>query len=183
MTVTMEDAVYGWGGGVLDDLKLKAVIPGGASMPVLRFDAPYRGWDGEERRDDLKLPLDFESLRAAGSMLGSAALIVMHQRTCMVQALYNLLRFYHHESCGQCTPCREGTGWLEKILQRMVQGEGRPEDVERLLSIARRMSGTTICLLSDSCAMPVGSFVLKFREEFEHYCRHGRSMTPEAIRL
>src|SRR5208283_3533753 len=105
----------------------------------------------------------------AGALWGSAAVIVMNERVCMVNALYNLVRFYHHESCGQCTPCREGTGWLEKILAKIVRGRGKPDDLERLFSISTQMSGTTICLLSDSCVMPVGSFVIKFREEFKYY--------------
>jgi NADH-quinone oxidoreductase subunit F len=127
--------------------------------------------------------MDFESVRAAGSMLGSAAVIVMHEKTCMVRALHNLVRFYHHESCGQCTPCREGTGWLEKILARILAGKGRPADYETLLSVASQMSGTTICLLSDSCSMPVGSFLLKFREEFRYYCEQKESMVKDAMEL
>lgn len=183
MTVTLRQLIYECGGGVLDDLPLKAVIPGGSSMPVLKFNGPYVGSDGVQRTDSLDLGMDFESVRAAASMLGSAGVIVMHARTCMVRALHNLVRFYAHESCGQCTPCREGTGWLEKILERILLGRGRPADVQTLLSLARQMSGTTICLLSDSCSMPVGSFVLKFREEFEHYCAHGKSMVEDAVAL
>ena len=183
MDLELYELIYDLGGGVLDDLKVKAVIPGGSSMPVLKFDGPYTGSDGKEHTDDIHLKMDFESVRAAGSMLGSAAVIVMHERTCMVRALYNLVRFYHHESCGQCTPCREGTGWLEKILARILAGKGRPADCETLLSVASQMSGTTICLLSDSCSMPVGSFLLKFREEFKHYCEQKESMVKDAMAL
>jgi NADH-quinone oxidoreductase subunit F len=183
MTVTLRELIHDFGGGVLDDLPLKAVIPGGSSMPVLKFDGPYRDSTGRERRDELGLRMDFESVRAAGSLLGSAGVIVMHARTCMVKALHNLVRFYHHESCGQCTPCREGTGWLEKVLARIIRGKGRPADVQTLLSLAGQMSGATICLLSDSCAMPVGSFVTKFREEFEYYCANGKSMVADPIEM
>ncbi len=183
MTVTMRELVYDLGGGVLDDLKLKAAIPGGSSMPVMKYDGTYVGSDGAERADDLDMTMDFETLRAAGSMLGSASVIVMHERTCMVNALYNLVRFYHHESCGQCTPCREGSGWLEKLLARIVRGKGKPADYGTLLSVAGQMSGTTICLLADSCAMPVGSFMIKFKDEFQYYCAHGRSMVKDALPL
>jgi NADH-quinone oxidoreductase subunit F len=183
MSVTLRELIYDCGGGLLDDLPLKAVIPGGASMPVLKFSGPYLGSDGKERTDPLDLVMDFESVRAAGSMLGSAAVIVMHQKTCMVRALHNLVRFYHHESCGQCTPCREGTGWLEKVLARILRGQGSSGDVPTLLRVASQMSGTTICLLSDSCAMPVGSFVTKFREEFQYFCEHGKSLVEGAVPL
>jgi NADH-quinone oxidoreductase subunit F len=185
MNVTLRELIYDekLGGGLIDGLKLKAVIPGGSSMPVLRFDSEYTPPGGQKKRDDLDLRMDFDSLRAAGSMLGSAAVIVMHERTCMVQALYNLARFYHHESCGQCTPCREGTGWIEKILSRIIHGLGKPDDVDILFNVAENMSGATICLLADSLSMPVGSFVTKFREEFEYYCRNGKSMVDNAVRL
>ena len=183
MTVTMREVVNDLGGGVLDDLKLKAVIPGGSSMPVMKYDGSYVGSDGEERTDDLDMVMDFDTLRSAGSMLGSASVIVMHERTCMVNALYNLVRFYHHESCGQCTPCREGSGWVEKLLARIVHGKGKPADYETLMGVIGQMSGTTICLLADSCAMPVGSFIVKFKEEFQYYCEHGKSMVKDPIKL
>jgi NADH-quinone oxidoreductase subunit F len=186
MNITMRELVYDerFGGGMLDDIPIKAVIPGGSSMPVMRYDGkPYIGSNGKEVTDSLDLELSFDAVRNAGSMLGSAAVIVMNERVCMVNALYNLARFYHHESCGQCTPCREGTGWLEKILAKIVRGKAKPGDYERLHSVATQMSGTTICLLSDSVAMPVGSFVTKFREEFRYYCEHGKSMVANAVRL
>jgi NADH-quinone oxidoreductase subunit F len=129
------------------------------------------------------MEMSFDSVRAAGSLLGSAAVIVMNERVCMVNALYNLIRFYHHESCGQCTPCREGTGWLEKILAKIVRGKAQPGDFERLHSVSTQMSGTTICLLADSAAMPTGSFVIKFREEFKYFCENGKSMVTNPIRL
>ncbi|MCX7805419.1 MAG: NADH-quinone oxidoreductase subunit NuoF [Planctomycetota bacterium] len=169
MDVTLRELIEA-AGGVLDGLAPKAVFPGGSSSPVLRLDRPYTAPDGSERKDSLDLRMEFESVRAAGSMLGSAGVIVMHEKTCMVEAAHNLARFYHHESCGQCTPCREGTGWVEKILSRMLAGGGRPGDVALLLDILEKMSGTTICLLADSCAMPVASLIIKFREEFERRC-------------
>ena len=186
MNITMRELIYNenFGGGMQDNIPIKAVIPGGASMPVMRYDGKsYAGSNGKELTDTLDLEMSFDSLRAAGSMLGSAAVIVMNERVCMVRALYNLVRFYHHESCGQCTPCREGTGWLEKIMEKIVHGHAKPGDFERLHNVATQMSGTTICLLSDSVAMPVGSFVTKFKEEFKYYCEHGKSMVKDAVGL
>jgi NADH-quinone oxidoreductase subunit F len=185
MCLTMRDLIFDakLGCGMLDGVPLKAVIPGGSSMPVMRYSGGYVDSLGQEVTDNLDLRLSFDYVRRANSLLGSAAVIVMNERVCMVNALYNLIRFYHHESCGQCTPCREGTGWLEKILEKIVHGKGKPADYERLHGVSAQMSGTTICLLSDSAAMPVGSFVIKFREEFRHFCEHGKSMVSDAIRL
>jgi NADH-quinone oxidoreductase subunit F len=148
--------------GVRDGRRLKAVIPGGSSVPVLTADEAD------------KVNLDFEAVAAAGSMLGSGGVIVMDDTTCMVDALYNLARFYHHESCGQCTPCREGTGWIEKILRRIEHGLGRPGDLDLCLDVARNMTGRTICVLADALAMPVQSFIPKFRQEFEAHIREQR---------
>jgi NADH-quinone oxidoreductase subunit F len=186
MNITMRELIFDehLGGGMLDGIPVKAVIPGGSSMPVMRYDGKaYLGSNGKEITDSLDLEMSFDAVRAAGSLLGSAAVIVMNERVCMVNALYNLVRFYHHESCGQCTPCREGTGWLEKILAKIVRGKAQAGDFERLFNVATQMSGTTICLLADSCAMPVGSYVTKFKEEFRHFCEHGKSMVPGAVRL
>ncbi|MBI5367103.1 MAG: SLBB domain-containing protein, partial [Planctomycetes bacterium] len=144
-------------GGMMDDRPLKAVIPGGSSAPVLTAE------------EAMKINMDFDSLAAAKSMLGSGGVIVMNDRTCMVDALYNLLRFYHHESCGQCTPCREGTGWIEKILHRMEHGQGRTEDLSLLMDICDNMVGKTICVLADAAALPTRSFTQKFRAEFEQH--------------
>lgn len=152
------------GGMLRPDKKLKAVIPGGSSVPILR---------AEECQD---LPLDFDAVAERGSMFGSAAVMVMDETTDMVKVLARISHFYSHESCGQCTPCREGTPWLEKVLQRIVRGEGREGDLALLDDMAARMMGTTICPLADAAAMPVRSFVEKFREEFEYYIKHGRSM-------
>lgn len=165
----LREIIFDHAGGVLGGRKLKAVIPGGSSSPVLRA-------------DEIDVPMDFDSLNKIGSMLGSAGVIVMDETTCMVKALLVVTRFYRHESCGQCTPCREGTGWAEKILQRIVSGQGRPEDVDNLHSVADGIIGNTICPLGDAAALPILSFVKKFREEFEYYVREGRSMVDSGPR-
>ncbi|RME75491.1 MAG: NADH-quinone oxidoreductase subunit NuoF [Planctomycetota bacterium] len=140
---------------------MKAVIPGGSSSKVLRLpDA----WD---------VPMTFEGPMEAGSMLGSAAVVFMDETVCMVDALYNLLRFYEHESCGQCTPCREGTGWSVKIVRRIAQGKGRPGDIETLLGIADQAIGKTICVFAEAFGWPIQSYVALFRDEFEAYIRKG----------
>ncbi|MBI3271878.1 MAG: NADH-quinone oxidoreductase subunit NuoF [Planctomycetes bacterium] len=151
-------------GGVLDDRPLKAVVPGGSSAPVLTAD------------EAMKVNMDFDSLAAAKTMLGSGGVIVMHDGTCMVDALYNLLRFYHHESCGQCTPCREGTGWIEKILHRLEHGQGRTEDFSLLMDICDNMQGKTICVLADAAVLPTRSFVTKFRAEFEYHVKQRKCL-------
>ncbi len=144
--------------------KLKAVIPGGSSVPVV---------PGEVM---LGANMDYDSLKKAGSAIGSAAVIVMDETTCMVRVLERLSRFYHMESCGQCTPCREGTGWLNRTLKRIVAGQGRREDVDMLVSVANNIEGHTICALGDAAAWPVQSFVRHFRHEFEHFIEHGHSI-------
>jgi len=151
-------------GGVLNGRKLKAVIPGGSSVPVVH---------GELM---MQANMDYDSISHAGSMLGSGAVIVMDETTDMVKALRRISRFYFSESCGQCTPCREGTGWLYRMLTRIVEGKGLPEDLERLDDVAAKIEGRTICALGDAAAMPVRSFIQHFREEFEYYIEHGRSM-------
>ncbi len=151
-------------GGVKDGKRLKAVIPGGSSVPVVPGDVM------------LETDMDYDSLAKAGSMLGSGAVIVMAEGTCMVTALSNLADFYAHESCGQCTPCREGTGWLARVLHRILAGQGRPEDLTLLDSVAGRIGGRTICALGDAAAMPVQSFLKHYRHEFEHLIVHGTPM-------
>jgi NADH-quinone oxidoreductase subunit F len=151
-------------GGVREGRTLKAVIPGGSSVPVVR---------GE---DMLKVNMDYESIQEVGSMLGSGAVIIMDDSTCMVRALECISRFYFAESCGQCTPCREGTGWLNRVLRRMLAGQGRESDLELLVSAADGIMGHTICALGDAAAMPVKSFLERFPEEFEHLVRKGRTM-------
>jgi len=182
MCLTMRELVFDLGGGMKDDIPLKAIIPGGSSMPLMRYDGKsYIASNGKELTDNLDMQMSFDELKKANSLLGSAAVIVMNERVCMVSALYNLVRFYHHESCGQCTPCREGSGWLEKIISKIYHGKGKPDDFERLYNVATQMSGTTICLLSDSVAMPVGATITKFKEEFQHICKTGKSMVVETF--
>lgn len=159
----LKDLIYGLGGGMKPGRKLKAVIPGGSSAPVLT---------AEEAE---KATLDYENLAAAGTMLGSGAVIVIDDSQCMVDMLGVLMHFYHHESCGQCTPCREGTGWLNKIVHSILEGRGRLQDIDLLIKVADNMKGKTICALSDAAALPVLSFVTKFRDEFEFFVREGRS--------
>jgi len=151
----LKELIYDLGGGMLHaDRPLKAVIPGGSSVPVLTA-------------EECVVDLDFDSLAAIGSMLGSAGIMVMDASTCMVKAIERITHFYAHESCGQCTPCREGCGWLERILNRIESGRGRQEDMDLLLDIADNIQGQTICPLGDAAAMPVRSFVKKFRPEFQ----------------
>ncbi|MCC7120343.1 MAG: NADH-quinone oxidoreductase subunit NuoF [Gammaproteobacteria bacterium] len=151
-------------GGMRDGRPIKAVIPGGSSVPVLT---------GEVM---MGLDMDYDSIAKAGSMLGSGAVIVMDDSTDMVKALQRISRFYYSESCGQCTPCREGTGWLYRMVTRIVNGQGRPEDLDRLDNVASKIEGRTICALGDAAAMPVRSFVRTFRDEFQHYIDHGCSI-------
>ena len=155
-------------GGVKDGRKLKAVIPGGSSVPVLPGDIM------------LDCTMDYDSIGKAGSMLGSGAVIVMDETTDMVLALRRISRFYYSESCGQCTPCREGTGWLYRMLCRIIDGKGRSEDIEQLETVSHKIEGRTICALGDAAAMPVWSFIKHFRHEFEYYVEHKRSMIDNA---
>jgi NADH-quinone oxidoreductase subunit F len=165
--VTFKELLEKHCGGLKEGLKLKAVIPGGSSTPVLTA------------AEAMTAALDYESLAAAGSMLGSGAVIVIPEGQCMVKLLQVLARFYHHESCGQCTPCREGCGWIEKILNRLEEGRGTARDIDTLYTAAEGMMGRTICPLADAMAMPAMSFVEKFREEFEAHAA-GRCCAPEA---
>jgi NADH-quinone oxidoreductase subunit F len=151
-------------GGVRNGHKLKAVIPGGSSAPVL---------PGQIMMD---CTLDFDSIAKAGSMLGSGAVIVMDETVCMVRALERLSYFYFEESCGQCTPCREGTGWMYRVIHRIEHGQGRPEDMDLLNSVAGRIAGHTICALGDAAAMPVQSFLKHFGDEFAYHVEHKRCM-------
>jgi NADH-quinone oxidoreductase subunit F len=155
-------------GGVRDGHKLKAVIPGGSSVPILTADMM------------MECNMDYDSISKAGSMLGSGAVIVMDETTDMVRALRRISRFYYSESCGQCTPCREGTGWLYRVLTRIVDGKGRPEDIEQLEEVSHKIEGRTICALGDAAAMPVWSFIKHFRHEFEYYIEHKRSIVDNA---
>ncbi len=151
-------------GGVRDGNKLKAVIPGGSSMKILRGD------------EMLEVEMDFDSIQAAGSGLGSGAVIVMDETTCMVDTLYRLSEFYTDESCGQCTPCREGTGWMARMLHRIEHGQGQPGDLEQLVNVANNIEGRTICALGEAAAWPVQSFLTKFHDEFRYHIEHKRCM-------
>jgi NADH-quinone oxidoreductase subunit F len=151
-------------GGMRGGKKLKSVIPGGSSMPVLTAEVM------------MATNMDYDSIAKAGSMLGSGAVIVMDEDTCMVKAAERLAYFYFEESCGQCTPCREGTGWLYRIIHRIEHGDGRMEDLDLLLNLADNIQGRTICALGDAAAMPVRAFVKTFRAEFEHHIQHKRCL-------
>ena len=155
-------------GGMQNGNKLKAVIPGGSSMPVL------------PARVMMDMSMDYDALSKAGSGLGSGAVIVMDETTCMVRACTRIARFYHMESCGQCTPCREGTGWMHRVLQRIVDGKGRSEDLELLRSAAGQIEGHTICAYGEAAAWPVQGMLRHFRHEFEYYIEHGRSIVAQA---
>lgn len=145
--------------GMRNGKNLKAVIPGGSSTPVIRADQ----LDG--------ITMDSESLRSVGTMLGTAGMVVMDEDTDMVDMLWRITHFYHHESCGQCTPCREGTGWLEKIMLKIKNGEGEIKDLDLLLDITSQMEGRTICALADAAAWPVRHTITRFRDEFEARCK------------
>ena len=161
LSATLRELIFEHAGGMRDGRKIKAIIPGGTSAPVLT-------------PEHLDVGLDFESLAAAGSMGGSGAVIVMDETTCMVRVGEVVNRFYHHESCGQCTQCREGTAWLHQILRRIEEGRGRVADLEILKDVCRNMKGQTICVLSDSAAMPTESYLRYFQEEFEAHIQQGR---------
>lgn len=151
-------------GGVWKGRQLKAVIPGGSSTPILPA----------EIMNDINM--DYDSIAKAGSMLGSGAVVVMDETVCMVEMLRRISRFYFSESCGQCTPCREGTGWLYRVLDRIFQGDGRPEDIDLLDRVAGNIAGKTICALGDAAAMPVQGMLRHYRHEFEYFIEHKRSM-------
>jgi len=166
--VPLNDLIYEHAGGMLrKDHPLKAVIPGGSSVPILRA-------------DQCDVLMDFDSLAAAGTLLGSAGVIVMDDTVCIVDALLNLTRFYAHESCGQCTPCREGTGWYVQILERLEEGAGKVSDLDLLLDLSDRIQGNTICPLGDAVAMPVRSYVTAFRDEFEYHVGHKKCLATPA---
>ncbi|MBI3318141.1 MAG: NADH-quinone oxidoreductase subunit NuoF [Candidatus Omnitrophica bacterium] len=158
--VSLRELIYTHAGGIREGHRLKAVIPGGISAKVLTA-------------EEIDVKMDFDSLLSAGTMAGSAGVIVMDETTCMVEALRAASHFFADESCGQCSPCREGTGWILKIIDRIRKGAGRPQDLENLLSIAGNMEGKTICVFADAAAWPVQSYITKFRGEFEHHVATG----------
>jgi len=168
MGTPLRALIYDYAGGIRGGKKLKAVIPGGSSVPVLT-------------PDEIDVAMDFDSVAKAGSLLGSCGIIVMDEDTCMVRALQVIARFYRHESCGQCTPCREGTGWLYRLMTHLEQGGADPKDVDLLLQIADNMMGNTVCVLADAAAMPTKSFVTKFRGEFEEHLRLGGCPQRHAV--
>jgi NADH-quinone oxidoreductase subunit F len=177
MGITVEEFMNSdeYCGGMIDDRPLKALVPGGSSVPILPAHLIYKTAAGTDRL------MTYESLSdggfATGSMLGSGGFIVYNDTTCIVRNTWNFSRFYHHESCGQCTPCREGTGWLEKILWRIENGQGREEDIDLLWNIQSKIEGNTICPLGDAASWPVAAAIRHFREEFEYHVRF-----PEKIK-
>jgi len=152
-----------YGGGILGDKKLKGVIPGGASTPFLKPDM-------------IDVGLDYESLVEQSSMLGSGAIIVFHEDTCIVWVILKLIHFFRHESCGKCTPCREGTGWLEQIIRRIEAGEGRKGDLETIEDLCGNILGRTICPLGDAAVMPIQSALRLWREEWEYHIENKKCM-------
>jgi NADH-quinone oxidoreductase subunit F len=156
-------------GGVRSGRKLKAVIPGGSSAPVLTAAAM------------MDTTMDYDAIAKAGSMLGSGAVIVMDDTRCMVKSLLRLSYFYMHESCGQCTPCREGTGWLFRMVDRIEHGHGKPADIDLLNSVSDNIQGRTICALGDAAAMPVRAMIKNFRDEFVHHIEHGTCVVPAYV--
>ena len=158
-------------GGMRGGKKLKAVIPGGSSMPVLPADIM------------MATDMDYDSIAKAGSMLGSGAVIVMDETRCMVRCLLRLSYFYFEESCGQCTPCREGTGWLYRMIHRIEHGQGRPDDLDLLNSVADNIQGRTICALGDAAAMPVRAFIKHYRDEFAYHIENQRCLVPAHVHM
>ena len=168
MGVNLKELVMVHAGGTPNDRKLKAVIPGGASAPMLT-------------ESEIDIPLTFDAVMKAGSMLGSAGVIVLDESVCIVDAVWRLSKFFAHESCGQCTPCREGTNWLESVLDRLERGHGRPEDADLLLDMSDNIGGKSLCALGDAAIGPVISSVKKFRDEYLYHVEHKRCL-PETQR-
>jgi len=165
MQTTLRELVYDYAGGIRGDRQLKAIIPGGSSVPLM---LPHQ----------LDTPASFDGIQKAGSLLGSAGLIVLDDTVCMVWLAMNLLHFYRHESCGKCTPCREGCDWLYKLLQRLERGEGREKDLDLLFGVSNNIIGKTLCAFGDAAATPVLSTMKLFRHEYEAHVREGRCTLP-----
>ena len=161
MGTPLREIIYDHAGGIRDGKKLKAVVPGGLSAPILTA-------------EEIDIKMDFDSLAAKGTMAGSGGVMVMDESTCMVHALHATMRFFAHESCGQCTPCREGTGWVNRILDRVMRGRGRKADIDNLIDIGSFIAGTTICALGDGASLAMMGYLKKFRPEFEAYIRDGK---------
>jgi NADH-quinone oxidoreductase subunit F len=170
MGTPLRELIYAHGGGIKDDRNLKAVIPGGVSTPVLTSQS-------------LDVKMDFESLFEAGSLLGSGAVIVMDETTCMVKVAYRLSRFYEHESCGKCVPCREGTRWIRMIMERIENGKGREEDVDLLLDICSNIAGKTVCPMGDAAVVPIMSTIEKFRDEYEYHIQNRKCLVDLGARF
>jgi NADH-quinone oxidoreductase subunit F len=182
--ITLRELIFDLGGGMRDGRTLKGVIPGGSSTPVLREDelvnapdekSPLHPWHGKSVLD---VPMGVDTIRGVGSMLGTCCAIVMDDSTDMVRAAENLMMFYKHESCGQCTPCREGTGWMYKLCHKLSRGEGTAEDLANLYDVANNIMGNTICALGDGAAMPMLGFLQKFRSEFEARVKSSAKPSP-----
>jgi NADH-quinone oxidoreductase subunit F len=165
MHTTLRELIYDHAGGVRGDRPLKAIIPGGSSVPLML-------------PEQLDTPASFDAIQKAGSLLGSAGLIVLDDTVCMVWLAMNLLHFYRHESCGKCTPCREGCDWLYKLLQRLERGEGREKDLDLLFGVSNNIIGKTLCAFGDAAATPVLSTMKLFRHEYEAHVREGRCTLP-----
>ena len=168
MNITLKELIYGHAGGIRAGHQLKAVIPGGSSVPILL-------------PEQLDTPASFDGVAKAGSMLGSAGIIVLDESVCIVDAVWRLAKFFAHESCGQCTPCREGTNWMESILNRLERGEGRQQDADLLLDMSDNIGGKSLCALGDAAIGPVISSIKKFRDEYLHHVTH-KSCLPETKR-
>jgi len=186
--VTLRELIYDLGGGVKGG-ELLAVIPGGSSTPILRADelvnAPnekdaLHAWHGKSVLD---VPMGVETFRGLGTMLGTCCATVLSTQACPVRAMHNLMRFYRLESCGQCTPCREGSGWLERLLDKIVAGNGTLDDLNRLSEVANSIMGNTICAFGEGTAMPALGFLKKFRPEFEEYIRTGGRSSTNRLEL
>jgi NADH-quinone oxidoreductase subunit F len=165
MDITLRALIDDHAGGVREGRTLKAVIPGGSSVPILM-------------PDQLDTQASFDAIQKAGSLLGSAAIVVLDDTTCMVWLAENLLHFYRHESCGKCTPCREGTDWLHKILRRVERGEGQMRDLDLLESISGNIAGKTLCAFGDAAVTPVLTTLKHFRHEYEAHIKEGRCTLP-----
>jgi NADH-quinone oxidoreductase subunit F len=168
MKVTLKELIYDYAGGPLDGHTIKAVIPGGSSVPILM-------------PDQIDIPASFDDVQKAGSLLGSAAIMVLDETTDMVWLAENLLHFYRHESCGKCTPCREGTDWLYRLLHRMTQGQATEKDIPLLQSVANQINGKSLCAFGDAAATPVLTTLKWFRPEFEAYVK-GNPPAPASYR-
>ena len=187
--VTLRELIYDIGGGILGDRPLMGVIPGGSSTPVLRPDelvvapdekSPLHKWHGQNVLD---VPLGVDTMRGVGTMLGTCCATVMAEGTCPVAAMGNLMQFYRHESCGQCTPCREGSAWLNRTVQKILDGDGSMADLDMLHDIANNIMGNTICAFGEGTAMPALGFLKKYRKDFEAYVRGERTRATAKLAL